>query len=208
MRQGLTMHPEAERLFALDERLRREADEMLLASGIGSILDETGFTPVGSHVMHTMTWRDLDFERYGERDPAAHWKLGEAIARSPWTFRAQFEDFFRKGDTGYYWGFLAADPDFPGPVRRGHPLVWKLDVWQFPLTHRCANLNRRGPWQSLLSEESRGHVMALKETLCRDPRYGISLFSVDIYEAVLGQQIQDIQQFERWFEQRNKDSSG
>ena len=34
--------------------------------GLGQIIREEGFHPVGSYVMKTMTWRDLDFERYDE----------------------------------------------------------------------------------------------------------------------------------------------
>jgi hypothetical protein len=45
---GQTMHPEATRLFALDEALRAEADRMLADSGIGAILADAGYVAVGS----------------------------------------------------------------------------------------------------------------------------------------------------------------
>ena len=57
------MHPDSDRLFALDEALRAEGQAVLEASGLGALIDEYGFLPVGSQAMHTMTWRDLDFER-------------------------------------------------------------------------------------------------------------------------------------------------
>ena len=199
------MHPDAERLFAQDEALRHEADYLLEASGVGAILRERGLSPVGSYVMHTMTWRDLDFEGYADRDQAACWQLGEAIAQSPWTFRAQFEDNNRTGYTGFYWGFLIADPKISGPVQRGNPLVWKLDAWQFPAAHKAANnLDRRALWQSLLTDETRSYVMAIKEALCRDARYCRSLFSVDLYEAVLECGVRDLDEFERWFAEREQ----
>ena len=39
------------RLFALDAGLRAEADKMLEESGLGEIIREEGFKPVGSYVM-------------------------------------------------------------------------------------------------------------------------------------------------------------
>jgi len=55
------------RVFALDEGLRGEADRMLAASGLGEVLRAEGYNPVGSYVMRTMTWRDLDFELLSTR---------------------------------------------------------------------------------------------------------------------------------------------
>ena len=55
------------RLFALDASLRAEADRMLEESGLGEIIREEGYKAVGSYVMRTMTWLDLDFERLGRR---------------------------------------------------------------------------------------------------------------------------------------------
>ena len=57
---------EAQRLLTLDEQLRAEADRMLSESGLGEIIAEAGYEPVGSYSMRTMTWRDLDFERFQE----------------------------------------------------------------------------------------------------------------------------------------------
>ena len=79
------MHPDASRLFALDEGLRTEADRVLADSGIGVILAEAGYVPVGSYPMRTMTWRDLDFERTEEiQDWDRYWNLGSRLARSGW----------------------------------------------------------------------------------------------------------------------------
>jgi hypothetical protein len=44
------------RLFTLDENLRTEGQTVLERSGIGEIINEAGFHPVGSFVMKTMTW--------------------------------------------------------------------------------------------------------------------------------------------------------
>ncbi|HUT74560.1 MAG TPA: hypothetical protein VM221_06975 [Armatimonadota bacterium] len=91
------MHPDAPRLFALDGTLRAEADQMLAASGIGAILAECGYQPVGSYVMHTMTWRDLDFECPEDQpQPGVKWDLGTRLAATGWCLRLQFEDFYHQ----------------------------------------------------------------------------------------------------------------
>jgi hypothetical protein len=37
-----------------------------------------------------------------------------------------------------------------------------------------------------MTEEARSCILALKEILCREPKYGRSLTAMHIYEAVLG----------------------
>ena len=57
-----TADKERGRLFAPDEQLRAEGNYILDKSGVGSIIIEAGFYYVGSYVMKTMIWQDLDFE--------------------------------------------------------------------------------------------------------------------------------------------------
>ena len=59
------------------------AAAMLATSGIGAILHEAGYVPVGSQVMRTMTWGDLDFERTGRAVVA---ESPEAVP--PWVLQA------------------------------------------------------------------------------------------------------------------------
>lgn len=198
------MHPEAGRLFALDEALHREADEMLAASGIGAILEDRGFTPVGSYAMRTMTWRDLDLELYAPMDWEAHWQLGLAIARTGWCYRANCFNASREseggGDSGLYWGLRVADPALPGPFSRADLAVWKLDLWRAPFEEFDARAGaKRRLWQSRLNDETRSYVLALKEAVCHDPRYRKVLLSVHIYEAVLEHGICGLDSFEDWW---------
>lgn len=46
-----------------EEDTRGFIQRKLAESGVGDVLNEAGYVPVGSYAMHTMTWRDLDFER-------------------------------------------------------------------------------------------------------------------------------------------------
>ena len=188
---------EARRLHALDEGLRAEADRMLAASGLGEIIREAGHVPVGSYVMRTMTWRDLDFERTeDEPDWDGHWALGARLAKTGWLWRTSCVDAYRDPrdpeGRGLYWGLRAADP-------KGGP-TWKLDLW----TARAAEFEpatpKREEWRRNMTEDARVHILAIKEAICQAPEYRDTLLSVHVYEAVLEQGVRGLEAFREWWQ--------
>jgi len=200
------MHPDATRLFAQEEALHAEAEGMLAASGIGAILAEASYQAVGSYPMHTMTWRDLDFEREQDPDWRRHWEVGTRLAETGWCVRLQCIDVYREAwpeaqpDFGLYWGLRAADPIRTEPARPGDPTVWKLDVWTARAEEFAPAARRREVWAAALSEEARSHVLAIKEAVCVEPEYRKTLLSVHIYEAVLERGIRDLAEFRAWWQ--------
>ncbi len=188
---------EMTRLNRLDEDLRREADAFLRESGLGTIIAAAGFHPVGSYVMHTMTWRDLDFERTSDEPSwAEHWTLGQALAATGWGWRFSCIDAYRDprtpGECGHYWGIRACPP--------GGGVTWKLDLWT-ARPHEFEDA-RRAAWMAALSEEARLHILAIKEAICYHPDYRDTLLSVHIYEAVLEEGIRGIEPFWAWWRNR------
>jgi hypothetical protein len=195
------MHPDAVRLFALDETLRAEADQMLAESGLGAIITAAGYRPVGSYAMHTMTWRDLDFERCQEPDWAAHWELGARLAATGWPFRTNCIDMYRMAtfyDWGLYWGIRAARPGDDGPDR----VVWKLDLWT-ARAHEFITAPRQR-WEGLMAEAARADILAIKEALCLTPEYRRGIKSIHIYEAVLERGIRTLEEFHAWHSQQGE----
>ncbi len=198
------MHPDAPRLFALDASLRAEADAMLAASGLGPLLAEAGYVPVGSYQMHTMVWRDLDFERYETPSWERHWEVGARLAATGWCLRLQCIDAYREAenDFGYYWGLRAADPARAEKCPPGDPSVWKLDVWTGREEEFALSNERRAVWAAALTEEARSYLLALKESLYTDPAYRKTLLSVHLYEAVLECGIRELGEFREWWQER------
>ena len=196
------MHPEAQRLFSADEALRTEADEMLAESGIGAILQHAGYQAVGSYEMHTMTWRDLDFERYEEPDWQRHWEIGTQLAQTGWCVRLQCVDVYREEwqDYGLYWGLRLADPGRTEKAKPGDPTVWKLDLWTARPEEFAPAVPKRETWASLMTDEKRSYVLAIKEAVCHAPEYRKSMLSVHIYEAVLEHNIRDLESFRTWWQ--------
>jgi hypothetical protein len=208
------LHPDADRLFALDASLRAEADRMLAASGIGPILREGRFQAVGSYVMKTMVWRDLDFERYEEPDWARHWQVGTRLAETGWCARLQCIDVYREAwaeaqpDFGLYWGARVADPSRTGSASPGDPTVWKLDLWTGRPEEFEAGAARRPVWASLMTEDARSHILAIKEAVCGQPEYRKTLLSVHVYEAVLECGVRGVEEFREWWRPRYGSGGG
>ena len=190
------MNHNKKRLDQLDCSLRGEADEFLVASGLGPIIAEAGLKAVGSYVMQTMTWRDLDFERMvDEPDWAEHWRLGQALARTGWVWRFSCIDAYHdqegREEDGYYWGLRASDPS-GGPT-------WKLDLWTGRPSEFAPALELRARWMSLLTEDRRLDILAIKEAVCSHPEYRKSMLSVHVYEAVLERRIKGVDAFLEWW---------
>jgi hypothetical protein len=182
-------------LLDLDVALRTEADVMLRETGLGKMISMEGYRSVGSYAMHTMTWRDLDFER--AVDPpkwAEHWEFGRQLAETGLIWKFSCVDAYRDrrnpGDRGLYWGVQF---DYPA----GGP-VWKVDLWS--ARHgEFEGLPRRALWMSRLNDESRSHILEIKEAVWSHPDYRKALLSVHIYEAVLEHDVCGVDRFWTWW---------
>jgi hypothetical protein len=191
---------EAARLLKLDEGFREEADRMLSGSGLGAILQREGFEPVGSYVMRTMTWRDLDFERIeSEPDWGRHWRLGAMLAESDWVWKFSCTHAYRQpasADEGLYWGLRVSDP--------AGGQIWKVDLWTARAEEFARGCPNRSRWAGLLTDEARFHILAIKEAVCNLPEYRREMLSVHIYEAVLDNGVRGVEEFKRWWRARTQ----
>jgi len=186
---------ETSRLLELDEKLRAEADDVLDASGLGEILQSEGFRAVGSYTMRTMTWRDLDFDR--AEDPPdwnRHWSLGARLAKSSWVWKFSCAHAYRQpgsADHGLYWGLRLSDP-------AGGPTL-KVDMWTARAEEFSLATPNRTRWDDLLTDDTRSHILAIKEAVCALPEYRRDILSVHIYEAVLDCGVRGVHNFKRWW---------
>ena len=190
---------EQSRLFLQDESLRKEADEILERSGVGKILRDYNYHPAGSYVMKTMTWRDLDFERYDD-DPDCddHWELGQELRQLDWIWSLHcnnaYEDPRAPGNTGLYWGLRVSDPD------GGH--IWRVHLW----TARKEEFERASPnhdlWISRLNNDTRFAILSLKEALLENPEQLNRVLTWGIYQAVLEEGIYQVNDFKEWWNKK------
>jgi hypothetical protein len=190
------MDRETERLFSLDAALRAEGDQMLSETGLGALLAEAGYHPVGSYAMRTMTWRDLDYHRYGRPEWEEQWEFATRLAGSGACYRLTVEDFTEH-----------PSPSLPRGIYIGARVFWREQVWKLDLWTALREefpTDRNEVWQRLLTEDKRARIPAIKEAICDGPQYRRTILSIDIYEAVLERDITTVDDFLRWCEQRTK----
>ncbi len=84
----------------------------------------------------------------------------------------------------------------------GDPAVWNLDVWTGRPEEFAAGVAPHAVWEAAMTEESRSHILALKEQLKTHPAYRKSLLSVHVYEAVLEHGVRGEQEFLEWWKAR------
>jgi hypothetical protein len=185
-------------LFTLNADLHTEADLMLKESGLGKLIKEAGYKPVGSYAMQTMTWRDLDFERIEDPpDWQRHLQFGEKLMRLGWLWEVDsmntfITDYFPGLPKGYFWGIRGEYP-------KGGP-TWKFDLWAARQEEfeRERDNSRMTNWMRKLTEEKRFYILAIKDAICHTLEYRRTIHSVDIYEAVLDCNISNLEDFREW----------
>lgn len=188
-------------LFALNESLRAEADRMLEESGLGEIIREEGFEPSGSYDWHVMTWHELDFERC-DNNPTLqeHWELGERFFRNDWVWGMRYIDASRDprnpGDEGYFWRLDVINP-------HGGEL-WLIDLWTAKPEVFERSAPKRPLWRRIINDDSRYYILLIKEVVGKLPEYKKSVFSWDIYEAVLEHEVRSVDEFWEWWRGRDR----
>jgi hypothetical protein len=183
-------------LLKIDATLRSEADAMLEETGLGRLIYDAGYHPVGSYVMKLMTWRDLDFERtFDEPSWAEHWQFGDVLARTGLIWKFSCADAYRDrrnpGEKGFYWGL-----QFDYPIGGS---VWKVDLWSARPEEFETGSPKRSLWTSLLTDQLRAYILEIKNSVYMLPEYRKNLLSVHIYDAVLEHGIRGLDEFLSWW---------
>lgn len=189
--------------LALDEALRAEAERVLADSAIGDIVSEYGFAPVGSQLMRTMAWRDLDFERpESPPDWERHWEIGRRLAMTRWPVRMVCTDNHRAafGIRSLFWGLRVADPGRPAPIDVYDASIWKIDLHSLPPEDVEANAQQTERWMSQMTEQDRASIIAIKDGLRQGGEYHTTVTSIHVYQAVLEHGVTDAADFRKWWE--------
>lgn len=190
------MHP----LLAQNERLKREADSLLLQNGVLAHLQQFGVPHVtGSYALDLMTWRDLDI--YLQTDTiteSAFFQLGAGLAERLQPLKMSYRNELRAQTpalpAGRYWGIYLGDE------RQG---AWKVDVWVVGqqecqrLLAFVANIIRK------LTPEAALRILQIKTACWQHSAYRRSFGSSDIYDAVLNAGIVDVGGFTDYLKQKN-----
>lgn len=183
-------------LFALDEAIRAEADEILWERGLYHLLAQHGKVyPTGSYALQLMAWRDLDLYLVAPGiTVGAFFGLGRQIAELLEAPRMRFRNE-RIGHTtgmprdGLYWGIYMGDE----PAG-----AWKIDLWAMDEEEHSRLQAYLDAIAARLNSEARRRILRIKSACWMQPGYRLRYSSRDIYRAVLDHDVADAGAFDAY----------
>lgn len=180
--------------------LRNEASQLLNSEGLLTLLQGYGDTRViGSYTLDTMTWRDIDIsiKLPHARDVMFFFEIGENITREFQVAKMSFSNFFirdfPKFDHGLYWGIqlLYAEHE------------WKIDLWGYGETEYDSHMSEFDELHAQLKQVDRHAILRIKHVISHRPDYRGDVYnSMNIYHAVIEDEITSVQEFNKWIERK------
>lgn len=146
------------------------------------------FVPVGSSRFGLMATANLDFETYVDApDPQEGFAVVAQIAAIPGVTRIEYLNFLGTSDPGLYWHIFYDD-------ETGR--TWDLDCWLVPHSHPHAGMAGAlaEAMAAALTPETRRTILAVKHAIPKGQGYR----GVDLYKAVLRDNVRDAQSFQAW----------
>lgn len=181
--------------------IKKEADEIMFGKGLMDILASVGRPHVsGSYALDLMTWRDLDiYVEVEDISVTDFFNLGRQICTVFTPVKMSFRNEMiakTKGlPAGLYWGI------YLGNERAG---AWKIDIWLVKESECIRLLNHCADIKKALTAAARSIITEIKLHSWQDPKYRRSYTSADIYEAVLQNNVRDMEAFRNYLEQAGK----
>ena len=169
-----------------------EANTILHDHGLLEILGKYGKPIVqGSYALNLMTWRDLDIHLgYEHVDLKKFFSLGLEIAAKlkprRMSFRNELESETPGLPKGLYWR-VYTKLSFPG--------IWKIDIWAMDSKQSTLFAERFEDLKSKITETNRPAILGIKSHFCEHPEYRKKFFSMDIYKAVVEDNVRSVEEF-------------
>ncbi|MEE8414617.1 MAG: hypothetical protein V3R96_08710 [Dehalococcoidales bacterium] len=186
-------------LEKLNSTIMGEANRILYDHGLLQLLGEYGNPVVtGSYVLELMTWRDLDI--YIETDDMTEttfFRLGADITQRLKPSRMHYRNEFIAETPGLplglYWGIYLSGLGFPEE--------WKIDLWAIDSEQRIILQKVLDDLRIKIGEDLKPAILAIKNHFCRHPEYRRKFTSMDIYQAVIEENIKSVEDFAVWLEE-------
>lgn len=182
------------KLEALNSLIKTEADKILHDNGLLRILEGYGKVSVsGSYFLDLMTWRDLDIYITSNRmTEEIFFELGKNISLcikpSKMNYRNELIERTEHLPRGYYWGCYT---DY-------YLNAWKVDVWAISQEEFDKKEKELHDLKSRIDVVQRMAILNLKNNLYNHPLYRKKFFSVDIYDAVINDNVNNDDNFREW----------
>lgn len=185
-------------LLKQQDELQKEAKKVLEDLKIIEILSKFGNPKiVGSFETGLMTWRDIDIELEKEIKDEQYWEVVDKLFYEPSLKYLTLINFKNSKNPitpkGLYIGikYWLNDKE------------WKIDVWFIP--PRPKDSENMNEWiKDKLNDKNRRIILDVKNQIHSNPKYRRSIFSTDIYKAVIEKGIRDLDGFESYLKETNR----
>lgn len=195
-------NPSIEKLWEEQSRLKRQTEKLVLGTGIFEIFSRYGdLSPIGgSYKYDLMVYPDIDIDVVSiEIDKQKFAELVREMVSSKFVRKVSTADTvnfeaIQKGRPKGYW--IGLEILFEGER-------WGVDCW---LQHPDWTLENKDIYTKRLSElddTGKSAILLIKYDLIRQGTYGKTVFSTDVYNAVLDQNIRTATEFNQFIHQNN-----
>ncbi|MFC1900740.1 hypothetical protein ACFLYN_04005 [Chloroflexota bacterium] len=189
-------------LEQLNKTIKSEANKILYDHGLDTVLSKYG-NPVlwGSYVLDLMTWRDLDiYLETNEITEQSFFQLGHDISQCLKPYRMHYRNEFI-GKTpgnpeGLYWGIYVNVPEIADE--------WKIDVWVLNTTRLLQHQREFNALKESINAENSRIILEIKYHFHKHPEYRRGFASMDIYQAIIKDNIRSVEEFTGWLREHKK----
>ena len=190
---------ENEDLVIKQNELQKEGNEVLEKIGLLSTLSNYGQVVVsGSLVTGLMSWRDIDIEVLTENPSIdSVFNVAKLLLENNKVKSIQVQDNTRHRmhdhqPDGMYLGFRYQGQD-----------VWKFDIWFLTGNNHTGKDDIE--WiNSTMTPEKQKSILNIKSKISDNPKYRKSIFSIDIYKAVLNENVKSYDEFGEYLKRTNR----
>lgn len=143
-----------------------------------------------------MVWPDIDIDVLISKHPERHTivQLLEELSHNSNIFELRMTDNTQKIVSHYPQGFLLQMKAFINEK------IWQFDIWFVRESDRDQTFIKR--IQESLTAEKRESILLIKEYVSKLPQYNKTVFSIDIYKAVIENDINTIEEFKNYMKEK------
>ena len=170
--------------------LHDEAKDFVEFTQLNQRLESFEFYFTGSYALDAMAWPDVDINVRFAGHHEDVFALGSEILRevSPSWFELR-QAANEKDSPGIY---------FLGFETRRQSILWNVDIWFLDDDRFVANQDWLRATCSAMTSELRDSIVAIKHSLLTRGVYPAERASMDVYAAVLGAGVRDVEEFDAW----------
>ena len=186
-------------LISEQNKLQAEAKQVLDELNLDKLLSVIGeISILGSYSLSLMTWRDIDIHVVSPNIFLDNiFDLAKKLLATNDVRKIELQDnserkINKHHPDGYYLCIKFRDKN-----------QWKIDIWFLRNPDESTNKYTED-LKDRLTDEAKIIILDIKNQISNNPKYRKSIFSTDIYDAVMNENVSNLVEFEKYLEGKGK----